>query len=353
MVVFLIVILLLAALAEYFSLRGGAACLDADFMLSKSRTEPYEPIEITTTVQNLGRVPITYSLLRISFPLSARLPAGADAKKASSDQVVQDVFRLWSRKSKQHSMSFQMERRGVYSFGGREICRGDFLGLHLSGSRFPVRRTLLVYPPRLADSALEEALGSYTGEIASQRWLIPDPNLTLGVREYTGREPMHTISWSQTARRGALTVREFDFTRSLNCRILLLVHGLKAEDDALLDCCCSAVRTICEALTASGVEAQLYTNAALSGYARLPFRAVTASQNREEDLLEVLARVTPVPCSDAALLAETCLSSQTETAAYLIVAPHADEQALGAQQLLASRTGLGAKLIAADTLEVK
>ena len=352
MLIFLAVILLLAALLEYLSLRGGAACVDADFNLSKTRTETLEDLELITCVHNAGRLPVSYCLLRFSFPLSALFPEGTDAKRELYLCSVSDIYRLWGHQTKSRSLTFQMQKRGVYVIKGREISRGDFLGLSLTAGRFDSRRTVLVYPPRLENAVLSEALGSYCGELTARRWLLRDPILTMSVREYTGHEPMHTISWSQTARRGELTVREFDYTRSLNCRILLLVHGLAASEDDLLDRCCSTVRTVCESLITAGVEAQVYTNASLVGYPSQPFRYVTASSGREEDLLEVLARITVTPCSSASVLAEACLASHDDSAAYVLVTPHNDEEARAALELLEKQSGSGAQLLAVDSLEV-
>ena len=144
MLVFLIVILLLAALLEYLSLRGGLACIDADFELSKNRTEAFAPVELTTAIRNTGLLPISYGMLRISFPLSAALPDGADVHPDQRSRLLTDVFRLWGHRSVERRISFFMEKRGVYAVSGRELARGDFLGLQLTSGRFDVRRTLLV-----------------------------------------------------------------------------------------------------------------------------------------------------------------------------------------------------------------
>ena len=351
MLIFLIVILLLAALLEYFSLRGGISCIEADFSLSVSRTEPGAPVDLTASVYNAGRLPISYGTLRIAFPTAALLPNSADVHREPQLTTVSDVFRLWGHRGVERALTFSVENRGVYSVAGRELTRGDFLGLKLSSGRFDVRRMLLVYPYRMENSALAKALGTYCGLLEAERWLIQDPVLTRSVRDYTGQEPMRTISWTQTARRGMLTVREFDYTRSLNCRVLFSVAGLLSGEDALLDRCCAAARTVCETLLEAGAEAQLSTNAAIVGYPSLPVRSVTAVQDREEDLLEVLARVTAAPCSDSAQLAEYSLADDADTAAYILITPHDDEDARNALRLLNSRGGMGALLLAVDALE--
>jgi len=351
--IFLIVILLLAALLESLSLRGGAGCADGDFSLSKTRAEAGETVELDLTARNLGRLPISYLSLRLGFPLSAQLPEDADTRRDRSLLTVTEVFRLWGRRSRSRALAFSIPKRGVHTVAGRELARGDFLGLRLSTGRLDCRKTLLVYPPPLRSSALLEALGSECGEMSARRWLLRDPVLTLGVREYTGNEPMHEISWSQTARRGELMVREFDFTRSLNCCVLLSVSGLSEDDeDELLDRCCGAARTVCDALIARGVEAALYTNASLVGYRAEPVRSATASLGRQMDVLDILARVSPVACSSPAELAAAALEEQRGAAAFVLISPHADAATAAALQILNARSGFGALTVAVDSLEV-
>ena len=51
MLIFLIVILLLAALLEYRSLRGGTACVDGEIFLSETRVEADTPVTLTVTAE--------------------------------------------------------------------------------------------------------------------------------------------------------------------------------------------------------------------------------------------------------------------------------------------------------------
>ena len=351
MAIFLIVILVMAALLEYLSLRSGEACVEADFELSEKRTETETDVELITHVRRIGRIPVSYCELGIEIPASACLPDGADLRRDSNRFLLRDVYRLWTRRTHERRLTFRMERRGVFLFSSHAVRRGDFLGLSLTDERFDAHRTLLVYPPKMQNAELLEALGSYSGLLAAQRWLLRDPVLIVGVREYTGHEPMHAISWTQTARRNELTVREFDYTRSLNCRVILAVNGLDPDEGDLLDRCCSAARTVCEKLMDEGVEPVLSTNAALIGHPNRPIRSVSAGPNREEDLLEVLARVTAFACCSVSSLAEECLAEMTEVSACVLITPHDDEEVQKALQLLSARSIAGARLFAMDELK--
>ena len=353
MYVFLIVILVLAALLELLSLRGGAACTNAELTLSVNRTEPGEPVEVTVTAANEGRLPVSYLSVRTVYPLCASIPDVVPVTEELYTREVCEVFRLWGRQKKTHRMTFCIEKRGVHRILAKEIQKGDFLGVRTVTEQLTLRRDLLVYPRRMEDSALLEALGTDSGEASARRWLLRDPVLTLGVREYTGNEPMRTISWNQTARRGALMVREFDYTRSLNCCVVLCVNGLERDENDLLDVCCSAVRTICEDLAERGVETALFTNAALAGYGFGAFRSCTASQGKMDDALEILARAETHACSTPQILAEACLDHASDAAAYVVVAPRHGAESAAAADLLRERTGIEPLVIAADELEVE
>jgi len=351
MIVFLIVILVLAALLEFLSLRAGASCANVDFVLKESRTEPGEPIHLVTTVKNAGRLPVSYLCARIAFPLLSGLPEGSDYYDDRKNRVLSESCRLWGRQKLTRTVTFSIEKRGLHIVEGKDLKRGDFLGLRMASEPLYQRRKIMVYPRRLESPALIEALGSYCGEMAAQRWLIRDPILTLGIREYTGNEPMRTISWSQTARRGELMVREFDYTRSLNCCILLCINDLDEKDEPLLDRCCSIVRTVCEELALRGVEVSMFTNTALTDYRDAFYRSCTASLGKMEDLLDILACASSLECCSPEELLRACFNDLPEATAYVVVTPRRDREIEEIAALAGARTGLGTMVIAADETE--
>ena len=351
MFIFLIVVIALAIALEFLSLHSGVSQVSVDFSLSAVRAEPGEMIQNETTVNNMGKLPVSYLCVRMAYPLCAILPEDV-AERGMYLCTVSDVYRFWFRKKIKRTMSFSIEKRGVHIIAGKDIQRGDFLGFQVSTANLTQRREVLIYPQRLENSALVEALGEYCGEMSARRWLIRDPILTIGVREYTGNEPMRTISWSQTARRGELTVREFDFTRSVNCALLFCLDGIDYDETALMDTCCSTIRTISEELASRGVETDFFTNSILIGYKGFDIRSCTASEGKMQELLDILARATALRCCHAENMVDYCLNTRPNAAAYIILAGRDGEDIQRAMERLEARTGQRAMLITADSLEV-
>lgn len=350
MYVFLIVVLLLAVLLEYLSIRTGSASANYNFSLSEMRTEPGQEISMICVMKNLSRLPVTYLSVRTSFPLETTLPEGLLINDEHELSYVTDIFRMWGKQKITRSLPFSLEKRGVHTICAKEICRGDFLGLSSDTNILSIIRKVVIFPKRLESTSLVEALGNYCGELAAQRWLIRDPILTLGIREYTGNEPMHTISWTHTAQRNEIMVREFDYTRSLNCCIILCTDSLDRSDFKLLDIACSAARTICEELIEKGIEAEFYTNADLIGYERNPFRKHFAAAGQIEDLLDTLARATPNSLCSLLDLIDYSSAQQSNESAYVIIAPRETKDTFEALSQIQARTGNSALLITAESL---
>lgn len=95
------------------------------------------------------------------------------------------------------------------------------------------------------------------GEVPVRRYILDDPCMLRGYREYTGREPMKQISWMQTAKAGQLMVRQNDFIIDRNVSILL---NMEAAPEAAQERCLELLRTVCEELEAQRVPYALFTN---------------------------------------------------------------------------------------------
>ena len=94
-----------------------------------------------------------------------------------------------------------------------------------------------------------------------RRFIHEDPVLTAGFREYTGREPMRAISWTQSARGLGMMVKIYDHTAQPSVSVLLNADG-QGEDLARdLEICYSLARTVCRTLEERGIQYDFVSNA--------------------------------------------------------------------------------------------
>ena len=345
MLALLLIFIALGALAELLSLRRDPDKIDMDCSLSAGVTEPEVPFEVTTVITNRSRIPISYLLLTEAFPLYAQVPGGIEATERHRNVYVKNVCRVGGRQRKKRSVAITINKRGVHSFQGGTMEFGDFLGFRETSKDVRLYRELVVYPQRLEDSRLTDALGSFCGDIAARQFLIRDPILTVGYREYTGREPMRDIHWLQSARKNELMVREFDYNRQLSATVVMSVEGLDALDAELLDRCCSAARTVCETLAGKGVSVSFYTNARIFTGNESGIWRCAASAGKLGVLLEGLGRASGYSsCSVGKLLGHVGKMNASDNA-YVIILPENAPGGEEAAESLRRSTGQEVMLI--------
>jgi uncharacterized protein (DUF58 family) len=89
---------------------------------------------------------------------------------------------------------------------------GEPLGLVKVVLRFPLSLELLVYPREVPYEELPLPSHSWLGSIAVKRWIVEDPFLTAGVRDYQPGDSFRSVNWKATARTGSLQVHRRDHT---------------------------------------------------------------------------------------------------------------------------------------------
>jgi hypothetical protein len=151
--------------------------------------------------------------------------------------------------------------RGTYEIGAWRLAAGDLLGISEYAITGPAQE-LVVMPERAKNARSLEALGGFLGDVSVRRFILEDPVLTVGFRDYTGREPMKAISWTRTAMTGALQVRQYDHTAEQVVSVLLNVEG--ASPTALEECF-RLTRSACEALERKKIPYVFRTNGNLPG----------------------------------------------------------------------------------------
>lgn len=348
MLVLLAVLLIVGAALELYSFLDGVKHIAFSCKPDADHVESDEEVLVRAEMVNTGRLPITYAKASIICPIAAKFPQGITPNKEQFTQTVDTTYRLWGHQKVTKTVSVSFEKRGVHFFKGAQIQRGDLLGLHHVTDWYDAQNPLLVFPKPLECDTLRSAMGAYCGDMIARRHLLRDPVLQLGVREYTGTEPMKTISWMQTARRGQLMVREFDFTRDMSCMVLFATDGIKPGREDLLDNCCSIARTVCDELVARNVNVEFYTNGALFGssHDKEGLWSCNASAGNMTDLLRTLARLYVAPARRSGQqMAVTAARAAGDGTAFVVVAAEESSDVLGMVRTLQEESGMDVLLL--------
>ena len=268
-------ILVLAALValviyiEKWSLDHALHGVELDYGPSVLLAAPDEAFEIVTSLSNRsGRfVPFVQ--------VQGFLPAGIEVRDSRiklsagprGDERFSFATFLMPRSGYRRGVTASISRRGRYLFNGAQLSGGDFLGINENAHRVFSAGEIVVYPRESDAGRVSEVMGGYLGDLSVRRFIIEDPVLTVGFREYTGREPMKAISWAQSARAGGIMVKSYDYTTEPSVTVLLNVDCMGSDEDreARIESCYSITHTVCRILEERRISYDFYTNANTSG----------------------------------------------------------------------------------------
>lgn len=114
-------------------------------------------------------------------------------------------------------------KRGWYKLQSVSLTGGDLLGISSVSQQIDLDGQLLVYPKPAQVPVHELPYHSWQGDQSVRRWIISDPFVNAGVRDYQAGDTYKQINWKATAKTGNLQVHQHDFTADRRLMIYLNV----------------------------------------------------------------------------------------------------------------------------------
>lgn len=265
----IIFILLVAgfALLEYKWASYALKTLDVHSSCDHTLAEPDQLVTWSSTVDNYSRLPMPFVRLLLDFPIEANLKAETDWKQVHCQKNLFSWYAeyrmtLRGRCSVTRDVTISFPERGVYKIGACQLGAGDLLGFREERRRAEAKK--IVVMPRLSkQQTAVDAVGGFLGDVSVRRFILEDPILTIGFRDYTGREPLRAISWTRTAQAaGALQVKQYDHTAEHHVVVLL---NTESADETQFEECLRLTRSVCEKLEQRKIPYGFRTNGNLPG----------------------------------------------------------------------------------------
>lgn len=224
--------------------------LFCEYEFDMKLAEPGEVISCRNKLINAWLFPVVY----INYII--HLPEGAEKVNGGGKAERHRLFLLPKQKY-ESDIRFTLPKRGVYKSGKNYLETGDFLGFNSKVVSEELKADIVIMPEKSQDEQVISTLGGYLGDISVRRFIIEDPVLTVGYREYTGKEPMKNISWNQSARKNELMVKKNDFTTDTNVAVVL---NMQNSDREKMEECYRIARTVCEQLEEKRIPYEFMSN---------------------------------------------------------------------------------------------
>ena len=272
-----------------------------------SRQTAYEgeEVELIEVIRNAKPSPVPW--LRVESRISPHLRFGSgegqeqEEREISASRYHRSVFFLGPMRQVTRRHRVTCMKRGHYEVGSVALTAGDLLGMGSNSRQLTLPCELDVYPRILSEEELATPSTRWQGELAVRRWIMPDPFLTAGIRDYRPGDPMRDIHWRATARTGSLQVKVRDYTADPRVLVLLNVATSEKQWGDLMDYEQEGIEqgiriaaTLCMRALAAGVEAGFASNACLEedkGTGRTIYVPARRSQAQANLLLSAMARL--------------------------------------------------------------
>lgn len=156
---------------------------------------------------------------------------------------------------------------------------------------------LYVFPRILSMPEMKLPSHSWQGDNVVRRWILDDPFIKAGVREYTFSDPMKSINWKASARSGNLQVNLYEPTAHHKLMVLLnvdtsLEQWTITHEPERVEYGISVAATVFEYAFKNTIEAGFASNGSLKNSQNKYIHIVAAAGSKQQtEILECLARI--------------------------------------------------------------
>lgn len=270
---FIMVIIITVLVLNYLSKKIALSKICYNREISKKAVEPKEDFDIEITVENKKLFPVGFFQIMETIPKDLKYRMPGNIFKTDNFIYHTSTMSLQPNETIIRKFKANLEKRGRYRLSEVELISGDLFALNLVQKFIECSREIIVMPEVLYPEDKLVPYGSYYGDISVRRWIIEDPVLTLGIREYTGYEPQKNIHWPSSLKANKLMVKNYDYTTDSSALCLLNVECSKPcwndVKPALIEECISLTRGVLEEFEEQNT----------------PYGFLTNGQNDEKDLI--------------------------------------------------------------------
>lgn len=332
----------LAAAILVIAILGLQAWIFYKFAFSKleykcefSVPEAYEGDEILLVETIKNRKPLPLPWLKVDIHSSRWLDfAGTCSVIAQDDRRVTSSFLLKAYQRTTRRWKLKCLKRGVFVTENVTLICGDLLNRSYNSIPCRVDARIVVYPEILKLEEMLVPVNLIQGDSIVNRWIIEDPFIVGGIREYQPSDQLAKIHWPATAREGRLMVKKNEFTSQLSMTVILNMQSTMYEYNSVMNRDAAeygikTAATLIDRALADDMPVRLCTN----GYTvdepgSIINTEESAGREHIQGLLRTLACLALKSCKDIETLLDM-LDGNIERSSIVLVTPYLTKEMAG------------------------
>ncbi len=310
-----------------------------------SIVEVDEVFNIKHIVENHKWLPVSFFQVKDAYPLHLKFQNKTNVQEALFNQTHTMTMMLMPFQRVARTYTVSAQQRGRIVLRDAAFVAGDFIGLDTVTETYRHEYQEIVVLPKSID--LNEALqpyGDYYGEISVKRWIIEDPLLNIGLREYSGNEPLKKIHWPSSLKSNQLMVKNDDYTVNQSALVVLNTevnqHPWQKKDYGKIELCFSLARVVLEQLEGIGVPYGMASNVtAIHQFLGKNTSSLSSGRAHLSHLLEALGRGDYFTRKPFFEMINTLTETASKTQTFVLITPYLVDQDLNAIERLANKAG--------------
>lgn len=284
-----------------------------------------DTLELVETVHNAKLLPVPW--LKVDIHSSRWLDfAGTCSVVAQDDRRVTSSFILKSYQRTTRRWRLKCLKRGVFTTENVTMISGDLLNFHVVSIPVAVNIKLMVYPEIVDLDELFIPVNLLQSDITVNRWIVDDPFIVSGAREYMPGDSLNRVHWPATARNGKLMVKKNEFTSQRSLTVLLNMQSQLYEyadtiNKNIAELGIKVAATLFDRSLKEGTPVRFGSNGCTALDARQAiFTGEAADKDHMQDLFRMLAKLLMKNVKDFEAFLDDVMYSLDNTEVVIITA---------------------------------
>lgn len=302
--------------------------------------EAYEgdDLYLVETVHNAKLLPVPW--LKVDIHSSRWLDfAETCSVIAQDDRRVTSSFVLKSYQKTTRRWKLKCLKRGIFTTENVTLISGDLLNYQVESIPVRVDASLTVYPGTVDIDNLFVPVNLLQSDRPVNRWIVDDPFIVAGSREYSSGDPLNRVHWPSTAKTGTLMIKKNEFTSQRSMTVLLNMQSQLYEyadtiNKDVAELGIKVAATLFDTCLKDGVPVRLGTNGCTFADSRDPiFTGEASDTDHIKELLGILAQLLMKNVEDFEAFLDEALEKLQNTEVIIITAYLSRKICMQADQL--------------------
>ncbi len=236
-----IILFLISCLSTLWS-KKGLKKLNISYQFEPQRLFAGDNTNLKVVIENKKILP---TIIKWQLSLPAHIILINPSSTNSSAKVSFPRFLKW-HESYEMLFPINANRRGYFTLKNPHLISSDAIGLSQIRAVIDDETNLIVYPRILPLENLDIKASDLMGDKIEQGYILPDPIMAMGLREYRADMPAYLINWKASAKQDTIMAKLIEPSADYKLCLIVDVDNIKefANGEEIFEKCLSIAASI-------------------------------------------------------------------------------------------------------------